>query len=120
LAELAAVQDPAQVATAVGAALGIRDLPAVAEGDALAARQLLLVLDNCEQVIGAVAELCGRADPNSPAARVATTQAVSDRKASQAPSCNSKPMPGTSGSGTWPASTGRADGGRGMGGRPAG
>jgi predicted ATPase len=60
LAELAAVQDPAQVATAVGAALGIRDLPAVAAADALAARQLLLVLDNCEQVIGAVAELCGR------------------------------------------------------------
>jgi predicted ATPase len=64
LAELAAVQDPAQVATAVGAALGIRDLPAVAVADALAdalaARQVLLVLDNCEQVIGAVAELCGR------------------------------------------------------------
>lgn len=64
LAELAAVQDPAQVATAVGAALGIRDLPVVAAADALAealaARQLLLVLDNCEQVIGAVAELCGR------------------------------------------------------------
>jgi non-specific serine/threonine protein kinase len=64
LSELAAVQDPAQVATAVGAALGIRDLPVVAAADALAdalaARQLLLVLDNCEQVIGAVAELCGR------------------------------------------------------------
>ena len=28
--------------------------------DALARRQLLLVLDNCEQVIGAAAELCGR------------------------------------------------------------
>jgi predicted ATPase/DNA-binding CsgD family transcriptional regulator len=64
LAELAAVEDPAQVATAVGAALGIRDLPAVAVADALAdalaGRQLLLVLDNCEQVIGAAAELCGR------------------------------------------------------------
>jgi predicted ATPase/DNA-binding CsgD family transcriptional regulator len=64
LAELAAVQDPAQVTAAVAAALGIRDLPAVAAADALAdalaRRQLLLVLDNCEQVIGAVAELCGR------------------------------------------------------------
>jgi predicted ATPase/DNA-binding CsgD family transcriptional regulator len=64
LAELAAVQDPAQVATAVAAALGIRDLPVVAAADALAdalaRRQLLLVLDNCEQVIGAAAELCGR------------------------------------------------------------
>ena len=64
LAELAAVGDPAQVAAAVAAALGVRDLPAVATADALASalarRQLLLVLDNCEQVIGAAAELCGR------------------------------------------------------------
>ena len=64
LAELSAVRDPAQVAAAVAAALGIRDLPAVAAADALAralaGRQLLLVLDNCEHVIGAAAELCGR------------------------------------------------------------
>ena len=64
LAELAAVRDPAQVPAAVAAALGIHDLPVVAASDALAQalarRQLLLVLDNCEQVIGAVAEVCGR------------------------------------------------------------
>jgi non-specific serine/threonine protein kinase len=64
LAELAAVRDPAQVAAAVAAALGIRDLPSAAVPDAvahaLARRQLLLVLDNCEHVIGAAAELCGR------------------------------------------------------------
>jgi non-specific serine/threonine protein kinase len=64
LAELAAVTDPAQVASAVGAALGIRDLPSIAVADALARelarRQLLLVLDNCEHVIGAAAELCAR------------------------------------------------------------
>jgi non-specific serine/threonine protein kinase len=64
LAELAAVRDPAQVAAAVAAALGIRELPSVAAADALASalarRQLLLVLDNCEHVIGAAAELCGR------------------------------------------------------------
>ena len=64
LAELAVVQDPAQVAAVVGTALGIRDLPSVAAADALARalarRQLLLVLDNCEHVIGAAAELCGR------------------------------------------------------------
>ena len=64
LAELAAVRDPGQVAAVVAAALGIRDLPSVAAADALARalarRQLLLVLDNCEQVIGAAAELCGR------------------------------------------------------------
>ena len=64
LAELAAVRDPGQVPAAVAAALGIHDLPAVAAADALARalarRQLLLVLDNCEQVIGAAAEVCGR------------------------------------------------------------
>jgi len=64
LAELAAVTDPAQVASMVGVALGIRDLPPVAVAGALARelarRQLLLVLDNCEHVIGAAAELCAR------------------------------------------------------------
>ncbi len=63
-AELAGVRDPAQVPAAVAAALGIRELPTVAAADALAhalaRRQMLLVLDNCEQVIGAAAELCGR------------------------------------------------------------
>ena len=48
LAELAGVRDPAQVAAAVAAALGIRELPSVAAADALALalarRQLLLVL----------------------------------------------------------------------------
>jgi predicted ATPase/DNA-binding CsgD family transcriptional regulator len=64
LAELAAVRDPAQVAAVVATALGIRNMPSVAAADALAhtlaGRQLLLVLDNCEHVIGAAAELCGR------------------------------------------------------------
>jgi predicted ATPase len=64
LAELGAVRDPAQVPAVVAAALGVRDLPAVAAADALARalarRQLLLVLDNCEHMIGAAAELCGR------------------------------------------------------------
>src|SRR6202020_2520453 len=64
LVELAAVRDPAQVAAAVAAALGIRELPSAAAAAALARvlarRQLLLVLDNCEHVIGAAAELCSR------------------------------------------------------------
>jgi predicted ATPase/DNA-binding CsgD family transcriptional regulator len=62
LAELAAVRDPAQVAAAVAAALGILEQPGVpATGTlarALAGQQLLLVLDNCEHVIGAAARLC--------------------------------------------------------------
>ena len=63
LAELAAVQEPALVPDAVAAALGVRELPSGPVPDLLAGvlarRQLLLVLDNCEHVIGAAAELCG-------------------------------------------------------------
>jgi predicted ATPase/DNA-binding CsgD family transcriptional regulator len=62
LAELASVADPAQVAPVVAVALGVREQPGVPTADALvrvlARRQLLLVLDNCEHVIGAAAELC--------------------------------------------------------------
>jgi len=62
LAELAPVQDPAQVPAAVAAALGVQDLPGTSPAEALARvlarQQLLLVLDNCEHVIGAAAELC--------------------------------------------------------------
>ena len=61
LAELAAVRDPAQVAAVVAAALGVRDLPGAAVAEALAQvlarQQLLLMLDNCEHVIGAAAAL---------------------------------------------------------------
>ena len=62
LAELAVVRDPAQVAAVVAAALGIPEQPGVAPAEALARvlarQQLLLVLDNCEHVIGAAAQLC--------------------------------------------------------------
>ncbi len=62
LAGLAPVRDPAQVAVAVAVALGVREQPgvsaAVAVARVLARRQLLVVLDNCEHVIGAAAELC--------------------------------------------------------------
>jgi predicted ATPase/DNA-binding CsgD family transcriptional regulator len=62
LAELAPVADPAVVATAVAAALGVREQPGVPTAEvvarALARQQLLLVLDNCEHVIAAAAELC--------------------------------------------------------------
>ena len=62
LVELAPVRDAAQVAGVVAAALGVREQPGVPAGEAvarvLARQQLLLVLDNCEHVIGAAAELC--------------------------------------------------------------
>jgi len=62
LAELAAVRDPAQVAAVVAAALGIPERPGVSAARVLArvlaGQQLLLVLDNCEHVIDAAAELC--------------------------------------------------------------
>ena len=62
LAELAAVRDPAQVPGAVAVALGVPQRPGQAPGTAvahvLAGQQLLLVLDNCEHVIDAAAELC--------------------------------------------------------------
>ena len=62
LAELAAVRDPAQVAAVVAAALGIPEQPGMPAAGALArvlaGQQLLLVLDNCEHVIEAAAQLC--------------------------------------------------------------
>jgi predicted ATPase/DNA-binding CsgD family transcriptional regulator len=62
LAELATVRDPARVAAVVAVTLGVREQPGVPAAEVvprvLARRQLLLVLDNCEHVIGAAAELC--------------------------------------------------------------
>ena len=62
LVELGSVQDPAQVASVAAAALGVREQPGLPAGDSvarvLARQQLLLVLDNCEQVVGGAAALC--------------------------------------------------------------
>ena len=62
LVELAPVQDPEQVAAVVAAALGVREQPGVPIAGTLARvlarQQLLLVLDNCEHVLGAAAGLC--------------------------------------------------------------
>jgi|HubBroStandDraft_3_1064219.scaffolds.fasta_scaffold02390_1 predicted ATPase/class 3 adenylate cyclase/DNA-binding CsgD family transcriptional regulator len=64
LIELAPVTDPAQVAAVVAAAMGIREQRGVPAAEALAEvltrQQLMLVLDNCEHVIDAAAEICGR------------------------------------------------------------
>jgi predicted ATPase/DNA-binding CsgD family transcriptional regulator len=62
LAELAPVRDPAQVAAVVAVALGIPEQPGTPLADtlarALAGQHLLLVLDNCEHVLDAAAQLC--------------------------------------------------------------
>ena len=62
LAELAPVRDPAQVGAVVAAALGIPEQSGTPPADtlarALAGQQLLPVLDNCEHVLGAAAQLC--------------------------------------------------------------
>jgi predicted ATPase len=62
LVELAPVQDLVQVPAVVAAALGVLEQRGVSAAESvarvLAGRQLLLVLDNCEHVIGAAAELC--------------------------------------------------------------
>jgi predicted ATPase/DNA-binding CsgD family transcriptional regulator len=62
LAELAPAGDPAKVPAVVAAALGVREQPGVpvaaVVARVLAGQQLLLVLDNCEHLIGAAAELC--------------------------------------------------------------
>ncbi len=62
LAELAQTQDRAQIPAVVAVALGVREQPGVPVAEAvarvLARRQLLLVLDNCEHLVGVAAELC--------------------------------------------------------------
>jgi predicted ATPase/DNA-binding CsgD family transcriptional regulator len=62
LVELAAVEDPTLVPARVAAALGVQqsaDRPVTDSlVDALTRQQVLLVLDNCEHVLAAVAELC--------------------------------------------------------------
>jgi non-specific serine/threonine protein kinase len=62
LVELASVADPAQVAAVVTTALGVREQPGLPAAEALpralGRQQVLLLLDNCEHVIGAAAALC--------------------------------------------------------------
>lgn len=62
--EFAALTDPGLVPQAVATALSIREQPGQAVGDTLVARlrgrHLLLVLDNCEHLVHAVARLADR------------------------------------------------------------
>ena len=77
LVELAAVADPAQVPAVVAAGLGVRELPGVPAAEAVARvlsrQQVLLVLDNCEHVIGAAARLCAGLLPACDDVRVLAT-----------------------------------------------
>ena len=94
LVELAQVTDPAEVASAVLGALGLREqallragrtassLAAAADEQAdalgrllaaLAARQALLVLDNCEHLVAAAADLAGRILAACPRMRILAT-----------------------------------------------
>ena len=88
LVELGPVQDPAQVASVVAAALGIREQPGLSTADAvarvLARQQLLLVLDNCEQVIAAAAPLCAGLLAAADDLRVLTTSREPLRVAGEA------------------------------------
>jgi predicted ATPase/DNA-binding CsgD family transcriptional regulator len=79
LVELAAVSEPALVPAAVGAALGIPQAPDLSATESLAAAlhrlQVLLVLDNCEHLVAAVADLCELLLPVADDARfLATSQ----------------------------------------------
>ncbi len=83
--DLAAVYDAAAVADAVASMLGIApqaDTP-VAQTliDALANQQLLLVLDNCEHVVGAAAELAHMVLSRSDRTRNVARAAAGDRRA---------------------------------------
>jgi class 3 adenylate cyclase len=77
LAELAGIADPGLVATAVMEALGVRQEAGVRVLEALRYRlrsaQVLLVLDNCEHLLDASAQLAGELLRGSPGLRVLTT-----------------------------------------------
>jgi predicted ATPase/DNA-binding CsgD family transcriptional regulator len=77
LVELATVLDPAQVPAATAAALGVREQPGVAVTDLLAGllarQQMLLVLDNCEHMAGAVAQMCAELLPVADDVRILAT-----------------------------------------------
>lgn len=78
--DLAVVDDPAQVAGAVGRALGVRERAGRAMADqvvvALAEAELLVVLDNCEHVVSGAAELTRDLLRSCPAVRVLATSRV--------------------------------------------
>ncbi|MGB6458178.1 MAG: hypothetical protein WBH47_27200, partial [Streptosporangiaceae bacterium] len=77
LVELAATSDPALAASQVATALGISEEPgrpaAATLGDALRGRQLLLILDTCEHIVDAIADLVHDLIASCPQLRVVAT-----------------------------------------------
>ena len=77
LAELAPLADPALVPGVVARVLGLREEPGRPLADTLVAgladRRLLLVLDNCEHLLGACADLASRLLRACPAVRILAT-----------------------------------------------
>jgi predicted ATPase/class 3 adenylate cyclase len=77
LIELAPLSDPELVESAVGAALGLQQQPGSGMLDALAgflrSRELLLLVDNCEHVVEAAADLVGHLLSATPSIRVLAT-----------------------------------------------
>ena len=74
--DLAAVADPAQALDAIGSAFGLslRSSDRLAGlVDALRSRNLLLVLDNCEHVLGVIAEVAGAIFANAPGIAILCT-----------------------------------------------
>ena len=77
LVELAPVADPGLVSRTAAAALGIRETPGQpvlgTVTDAVGGRDLLLILDNAEHLLGAVAELAAAVIRSCPRARLLIT-----------------------------------------------
>ena len=80
--ELAELRDPGLVAVAVGEALGLREDVGLAEF--LAGQQALLILDNCEHLVGACADLAGALLPACPDLRILATSRQALRVAGEA------------------------------------
>src|SRR5215207_8640829 len=78
--DLQGVREPRLVAAAVGGAVDVHERPGEPLTDTLAeqlhARQLLVVLDNCEHLVEACAELVGKLSSACPQLRVLTTSRV--------------------------------------------
>jgi predicted ATPase/DNA-binding CsgD family transcriptional regulator len=78
--DLQGVSGPGLVAQAIGGAVGVHERPGQALTDTLAeelrARHLLVVLDNCEHLVEACAELVGALSPACPRLHVLATSRV--------------------------------------------